>query len=395
MKKVFLLFAFLCGVNAHAANIYVNNSGQSGTYTTISAAITAAAAGDIIYVSPFGVYSENLTITKSLTITSAVSGTRFSVVGTVTITSAPNQDVIIIGGEFSSSINANTGTATLASKGLVTLSDCKSSQITTADFIKSKVLFSKITGTIGIRHGKIIGSEANTIIVYDGPNAGVGDTIFIIGNKILSSGQSINWNNNDNYFFIANNYVYTGCLVIYNFQYNSTIKNTILNNTFNSNYYNYGNCLRLAGFANANMSNIEVYNNLFFSNTTPNDDIGCGASTCSTFTGTAKFNNNIYEGNLGSVGEAVVGNVITTTTFTIDSFGKSTDALIVNQGSPALQYYDIDLTRNDIGTYGGPYSIDNYWNTAAGRARVYDLTIPFEIWNGSTPSIKAEGTHIK
>jgi hypothetical protein len=60
-----------------------------------------------------------------------------------------------------------------------------------------------------------------------------------------------------------------------------------------------------------------------------------------------------------------------------------------------LQYYDIDLTRNDIGTFGGPYSIDNYWNTANGRARVYELNMPFEIWNGSTPSIKAEGIHIK
>ena len=154
--------------------------------------------------------------------------------------------------------------------------------------------------------------------------------------------------------------------------------------------------MRLVGFANANMSNIDVYNNLFFSNSTGvYYDVACGSSTCNTLTGTAKFYNNIYEGPLAGVGQAVVGNVQTTATFTIDSFGKSTDALIVNQGSPALQYYDIDLTRNNIGTYGGPYSIDNYWNTATGRARVYDLTIPFEIWNGSTPSIKAEGTHIK
>ena len=58
-------------------------------------------------------------------------------------------------------------------------------------------------------------------------------------------------------------------------------------------------------------------------------------------------------------------------------------------------YYDLDMTVNDRGIYGGPYSIDNYQSTAVGKARVYDLEMPFEIWNGQTPQVKAKAVHTK
>ena len=81
---------------------------------------------------------------------------------------------------------------------------------------------------------------------------------------------------------------------------------------------------------------------------------------------------------------------------TVDPDGSCNNATYcVDQGSPALEYYDIDLTRSDRGTYGGPYSIDNYTNTATGKARVYDLEMPFEIWTGQTPAVKAKGVHTK
>ena len=396
MKKLFLLVILLRVGVVNAADLYVNNSGQAGTYTTISAAITAAAANDRIFVSPYGVYTENLTIAKSLTLTSAVANTRFSVVGSLTVTSAANQDVVIIGGEFSGGVTGNTGTATLTTKGNLTVSDCITAGINSGDFIKTKILFSTIssTGTVFIRNGYIVGSQiGGDINISDGPNSGVGDTILIIANKIS---YGITWANNDNYFLIANNFISQGYIYIGLFQFNSIIKNTIRNNTvLNACGFatscGYGKCLKLVGFVNANMSNIEIYNNIFQDETgSYTGDVGCGQATCFAFTGSAKFFYNIGEGVSG-----IVGNINNAGGLVTNGLGESVDAKVVNQGSPALQYYDIDLTRNDMGTFGGPYSIDNYWNTATGRARVYDLTMPFEIWNGSTPSIKAEGTHIK
>jgi hypothetical protein len=314
----------------------------------------------------------------------------------VTVTSAPNQDVVIIGGEFSGGVSGNTGTATLATKGNLTVSDCITAGISSGDFVKMKILFSTISssGTVFIRNGYIVGSQiGGDINISDGPNSGVGDTILIIANKIS---YGITWANNDNYFLIANNFISQGYISIGLFQFNSVIKNTIRNNTVLnacgfSSACAYGKCLKLVGFVNANMSNIEIYNNIFQDETgSYTGDVGCGLATCFAFTGSAKFYYNIGEGVSG-----IVGNINNAGGIVTNGLGESVDAKVVNQGSPALQYYDIDLTRNDMGTFGGPYSIDNYWNTATGRARVYDLTMPFEIWNGSTPSIKAEGTHIK
>jgi len=98
--------------------------------------------------------------------------------------------------------------------------------------------------------------------------------------------------------------------------------------------------------------------------------------------GTTQVTGNVYTGDTGYV-------------LPIDAMGRCTDPYAVDQGSPALEYYDIDLTRSDRGTFGGPYSIDNYTNTATGKARVYELEMPFEIWTGQTPAVKAKGVHTK
>jgi hypothetical protein len=392
MKKLFFILLVFSVLKFHAADIYVNNSGQAGTYTAIQTAINAAAPGDRIFVSPYGLYTENLTIAKSLTITSAVANTRYSVLGNVTVTSAPNQDVIIIGGEFSGDIVGNTGTATLVNKGFLTITDCKAGLFTTGNFIKTKLLYSNVTTTVDIRHGMICGSVLGNISITEGPNSAISDTTFLIGN--ITNG--ITWNNDDNFFFISNNFINGGTLTISRFQFNTTVKNLILNNTIKMGFsQSGGNCLRIIGFTNANLDNLFILNNLL-EGTISNSDIGCGLATCNALTGSIKLLYNGFDGISGVPNSQLVGNWLNNSgTVSIDSLGRITSTNSINQGSPALQYYDIDLTRNDIGTFGGPYSIDNYWNTANGRARVYELNMPFEIWNGSTPSIKAEGIHIK
>ena len=401
MKKLFLLVILLRVGAVNAADLYVNNSGQAGTYTTISAAITAAAANDRIFVSPYGVYTETLTIAKSLTITSAVANTRFSVVGSVTVTSAPNQNVTIIGGDFSGAITGNTGTATLALKGNFTVVDCVFPGVTCNDYVLTKLLYSQITSLSQIKHGLIMGSRLTTLTIPDGPNINIGDTIKIIGNIL----NYFEWNNNDCFYVISNNYVSNSSAAfrLRNNLYSSSVNNIISNNTIigsvgNGSGANFAT-LEMIMPTNTNLNNIHFINNLV-NNSSGSSNVGCGASGCSIVIGNAKFFNNIFSSSLTYIyGQLVVGNYVypygVGQVTPVDNFGRPTISELDDYGSPALQYYDIDLTRNDIGTFGGPYSIDNYWNTATGRARVYDLNMPFEIWNGSTPSIKAEGTHIK
>ena len=64
----------------------------------------------------------------------------------------------------------------------------------------------------------------------------------------------------------------------------------------------------------------------------------------------------------------------------------------INGGKNQINFYDIDMTQNNIGTYGGPHSWDNYWSSSTGKARVYHLDFPFEIWTGQ-PNIRAEAVH--
>ena len=52
---------------------------------------------------------------------------------------------------------------------------------------------------------------------------------------------------------------------------------------------------------------------------------------------------------------------------------------------------DIDENDDD----NDDYYNDNYINNTNGKARIYDLDIPFEIWSGQTPTVKAKGAHTK
>ena len=54
------------------------------------------------------------------------------------------------------------------------------------------------------------------------------------------------------------------------------------------------------------------------------------------------------------------------------------------------------MTRNDMGTYGGPFTWQKLHDTTAnGKTRVFDLDMPFEIWMGQSPTIKANAVHKK
>ena len=77
MKGFRLLAAIIClaacSSAAAAATLCVSPSGKGGCYTTISAAVTAAAAGDIVQVEA-GMYFEQVTITKPLSLMATTSG---------------------------------------------------------------------------------------------------------------------------------------------------------------------------------------------------------------------------------------------------------------------------------------------------------------------------------
>lgn len=403
---VVILLCLTTMLSSEAADLYVNNSGQPDSYTTISAAIAAAAAGDRIFVSPFGEYTEDLTITQDVTLASAAAGTSFNVVGSLTITCTPNMNVRVIGGSFSNSITAQTGSATLNDMANVYIVECKFSATNGYDFVRMHVLFCDLSNnTIAIRHGEIRGNKnCGLVSINDGPNAGIGDTLFIVGNT-LADNRYINWNNDDNYFWIANNRIDTEGrgLQIFKHHFNSVANNNIINNYIQGGD-NYSTSYQSPMYLStpSNLDNIYVYNNVIESASSNNGSYNRVIFVNSPYTGSIKLYYNYLRGyNNGATqnaAEKIVGNITRGTDdplLLVDLDGRCTEATCIDKGSPALQYYDIDMTRNDIGSYGGPYSIDNYMVAGAGKARVYDLDMPFEIWSGQTPQVKAKAAHTK
>jgi hypothetical protein len=76
----------------------------------------------------------------------------------------------------------------------------------------------------------------------------------------------------------------------------------------------------------------------------------------------------------------------------IDSLGRLSGPDFTNKGLDLPEFSDIDLTRNDIGTEGGPWPISNFWGPNASKAWVGWLDLPLKISTPSTPiQIKATG----
>ena len=183
----------------------------------------------------------------------------------------------------------------------------------------------------------------------------------------------------------------------------------IFNNTFVStnSYVAYGNNLYFEN--NHDYSNVNVFNNYFvhnaianYNSSTYNKHIG-GSSLSTNNQPMVLYN--VFVSNYGTNGGVYWNTNLSNTnhnqavTFTGNTYSSSTGKVTagkgINEGNNGIEFYDIDMTRNDVGTYGGPYSWDNFHNTATGKARVYNLDVPFELWMGQTPSLKADAVHQK
>jgi hypothetical protein len=438
MKKLLSLFAF--SFMAHsmgATDLYVNNSGQAGTYTTIQAAINAASTGDNIYVSPLNSYLETLSITKSLRITSSVSGSRIIITQDIKISPVANIQVELIGIEGTNVI-LDTQTSTLGpnSRGRAIITDCSFSSINLdVDYLTLIAVKCAISGNIIGRHGKVIGNTAGGITINDEPNIGIGDTVLVKAN--LVSGN-IAVKTDDHSVIIQNNKCYR--ILISNWRSGVTISGLISNNSVISRETRYrqgssyaqvvsdvfslgyqSGCINIGvGASNQSITNMLITNNYI-------DDIGsyplawqyyqvgyCAIGISDNIpTNFPIVQYNIFDSNTWKNTQGVgngsyhwygffwnwwptaqkgVYNLQT-------NVGSSPDSQIISEGkdigSPSPKFYDADLTRSDIGHLGGDNSFEMFHgaNATSGAAYIISLNLPSEIWPGQTVNMKAQAVH--
>ena len=458
-------FFLLFSSSFYATDLVVNSSGQSGTYTTLSAALTAAASsGDRILIPSTITLIEDITINKSVDIMPLTASNNFFLEGDINITATAGLEIRILGMNFSGDLVCSSGTATETNRCHLYFIDCTSSDPNLNELnadvqgLAFHLLFCTfLESNIKMRFGEIIGSSISTFTVVPGDGVSYNDTIRIIANKIVvdhvndyttPSGFSSNrityynfFDNQDHYYFISNNFFDNNShttLTIFNDLSSGSGSNHISNNTFYLNPYSvfnyaaYGSAISIHTANNYSRANTSIINNIFYSryssyyNSTTQAFIGTG--TGSNPTGASPLiKYNIFGGLRpacpGSTGNSCfIGNqIFNSPNITVQGYlsdpnnydypsqiythctasfdvtnGKALTGFIIDAGKNEINSFDLDMTRNDLGTYGGPYSMENYWDsTATGKARIYNLDMPFEIWSGQTPTIKASAVHTK
>jgi hypothetical protein len=435
MKKLLLTLALAVGAinSGFAADLYVNNSGQSGTYTTIQAAINAASTGDNIYVSPLNSYQESLSITKSIRIASSVSGSRIIVTQDIKISPLANILVELIGIEGTDVLlDTQTSTLGINSRGKAIITDCSFHDVNLdTDYLTLWIVRCTLSGTLTGRHGKVIGNTiSEEIIIKDEPNIGIGDSIIIKANQV---DKGISTATNDYSLIIQNNK--TTFISVFNWLYGSQVNCLISNNTITatsiitstqSGYYTYNDTDNKNGYrihiasTSTNLSNVSITNNaLICPKTVPTTGagsnryrywyrfIGTSGSTVTVnpdvsynLDGQTQSSNTsyhiVYKGNstyatgiYTLIEESNVVNPLDETSVTnyLHAFK--------DLGSPSPKFQDIDLTRSGIGHLCGDNSWEMYHgtNSVSGAAYIIGLDLPSEIWPGQTVDLKAEAVH--
>ena len=245
--KLTLIVILLINLKSFATDLYVNSSGASGTYTTLSSALTAASDGDRIIISTLMNLIENVTIDKSVTITSAASGSSFVLNGTMTIEANSGKEIRIIGGDISSlSFSSGSGTDANPCKFYLVDSELSNNLDASPYGLSVNILYCNMSAIdVQFKFGSIIGSFLRSFQLKSGAGTARNDTTKIIANSFTYECQIYNQDHN---YLIANNYFDYSSGYQLHIDYSKPSNsgwNNIINNTFNrSNGYNaYGNNL--------------------------------------------------------------------------------------------------------------------------------------------------------
>jgi hypothetical protein len=440
MKKLLLTFsAVLFTASVFAGNLLVKEYGVNGTYSTIQDAINAAQDGDtiIVFNKPSGQYwLENLVISKEVFLENSDANQRFNQLdGNIEIQPQGGKKMFFLGIDLMSGhrIYSSNSVADSLVRCEINIMDCSMGEAEFADNnLHMRILDSDIT-TVTFRYGIMAGNNGTYLTISDdGGNSN--DSIVIVGNvgygatistshplRILNnyfishntgSGSSNNstcgCNNN------CNNPGYEGAAALLINSASGSHKNIIANNTFflKESVSSQGNVF--TGYCNGNRHNtmytydygvgikvnynaeFEIYNNVFDgdgSSYAPHKSIISNGGS-----GTPFVSHNYVESGIDNIAIPTNNEYNAQgVSLSIDGNGKASGAP-VDGGIYLGQYNDIDLTRNDAGTYGGPYSIDNYHgimaNPSGGKASVHFIEIPHFLTQPGAIELKG-GSHTK
>lgn len=374
MKKLNLLllisFFFTCSVNLFAVDRVVQQNGPVGTYSSITAAITAAVDGDNIVINnridglP---WLENITINKSLTFVSAVDNVQWWMEGGISITMAENRQITLLGMRNTNGSISRSGTVPV-NRTIVNILYCDiSGNILMSTGGINLYLGSTKAQAVEYSYGKIYGNDLRYLYLYSDV-VSTEDVNQIIGNRLgvhTSTGTSLYLTSNSQYLYFSNNYVKaTGTACTLTSLKSGSTMNRIINSTFTSSS-TFATTSQVCAYDDThNNGPLTVENCVFagYYNTSTTGANGIKVTNPSLTT----FTYNMYYHPFGGFGYTLsssLNNFISSsaqmTNITTDG-AISTGTAHVNTGNPLNDFLDLDLSRNDIGVFGGSYSMANF-----------------------------------
>lgn len=425
MKKIFtILFTISCFL-VNAADLYVLPNASAPYYASISDAVTAANTGDRVLIAP-GTYIGNITISgKTITLSPMESGNDYSIAGDLFLDQSVSGDFIqtIIGANLNGRFEYSGTTGNTNAKNLVNIIDCYIVGTVSLNSYSLLVnmFYSTFEASINLyASNEIIGNEFlhgtdNSKVLEINQckyNNGTADnTIKIFANHFKNRKLVINPASNHSWLSdieIANNYFdwnedadYVRMIYIHG---DNDIPSLIENNTFQRRY-----CYESYDFIYiGNSSSIRIRNNIFYDgNGVNNHRFQFSSNTILIFEYNL-FNQPAFTLNssssLGGWFSSLPSSyVIANNYFNSDSWNTSNisgDGILstadaVNRGKDVIECRDIDDTRNDLGTAGGPHAWTNYHhNNAVGSGQIIDIDMPFTIYGLPGVSLNIDGKSV-
>ena len=450
MKKIiaFILLFLAALQQASAAKRFVDPNIMpntvSNTYATLQAAWYSAANGDTLLLRP-GTYNiGTLTIDRgvsiqpdtlygSVTLTgnfsinnnlSKISLMNLNITGS--LSGGIGSDLLILG----CSINSVSVYGAIDKKANII--DSKINSNVSLQTIDCGIFQSNIAGDITMNHGKVIASKCNNLTCEwaqqmndtSDKNLFIADTITgyfdykgqdriaIIANNLINELRMVSWNytvSREN--LIWNNEFYNESKFSFAIKnvpaYNLDFSNNVFSNINIPSTLQWISCY-CSGVPNTNVSDYLFFGSYNLSSINYSGQCaGYYMPPCNYSLTLLWSNNSIanwsYVNQISSIpgvfkwtyNGSAIGNTNGSGSFPITNIAGTTN--IVDAGNPDPKYMDIDMTVNDRGRLGGPYSILNYnstLNPSNGRAYIYDIELPEVISSPTQPiQIKASGYH--
>lgn len=406
IKKNFLaiIALFLLSSNAlFAVDHIVQQGGPVGTYTSITAAITAAVDGDNIVINNRAdglPWLESITINKSLTFVSAVDNVQWWMEGNIIVNMAEGRVITIVGMRNTSGGITRTGTAPTNRTVLNILSSDLNGNIVMGSGINLYLGSSKALD-VSYTFGKIYGNDLRGLYLSsDGTSSE--DVNQIIGNRIgihTTASTAVSLSSNTQYVYYSNNYSRGSSVAcgVNSLKSGATI-NRIINSTIASSSISSLSSNNTGLYVGHTSGNLTVESCMLagYSNTISSGGSGVVISSSSASLTTCTYN--LYYNPYSSIGYGTALNSALNNTSISSSVSISADGIIsgtahIDAGNPSNYYLDLDLSRNDIGVYGGSYSMSNFLplmnNTES--SRVNFMSTPRVVNQGGTVNVQVIG----